>query len=62
MVRDSQSGMRERPEAELAKLDTLEVCLFLLRFLSRSFREFTPSFSCLGAYRRGTWLTLHPRS
>ena len=32
MVRDSRSGMKERVEAELAKLDMLEVCLFPFRF------------------------------
>jgi hypothetical protein len=56
MARDSRSGMRERVEAELAKLDALEVCLFLFQFLSWSFREFT---SCLGVCRWGTWSTLH---
>ena len=49
MVRDSRSGMRERVEAQLAKPDMLEVCLFSSFY--RSFREFTSSFSCLGACR-----------
>jgi hypothetical protein len=34
MARDSRSGMGERVEAELAKFDTLEVCLFPFRFPS----------------------------
>lgn len=41
MSRDSRSGMREHVEAELAKLDTPEVCLFPFWLLLWSFREYT---------------------
>jgi hypothetical protein len=47
MVRDSRSGMRERVEPELTKLDTLEVCLFPFQFLSWSFRDFLSSLPAL---------------
>ena len=48
MVKDSRSGIRERVEAELAKLDTPEVRPF--RFLLWSFTE-CPLFSHLGPSR-----------